>query len=848
MGWTWAGWTAGGRLGRLLILMIASSAIAAAPAGASALQINDLGLANAQNVAGFYWTAVNDSDQVSGSEPAGPNKFQAARWSNGTASLLGTLGPYSSGGSGITNAGTVLGYRGDDLGSGLGIYPTLWDLAGNQQELPAYPGGENGGFLAVAKNGTAVLTDDSAPVNNNHAVIAQPPYTTVVKTPGFNPTSVNTSAHAVGTSDGGVHEYWNGSAAVPVQVAVNSGFITSTHALNDADQVIGNTTAGLAAVQQEPSGALTTLPEVPGAPAGDFKPQAINDGGVVVGNAASGAAIWTPGKTTQLLDSLLPPGSGWHLLTAVDINVRGDVLGTGTVNGQTHWYLLSVPGTKVSGTVFGVTCSGSTCGRARLRGQTIVVTGTASDGSAVTEHDATAADGSWSVIVPPGRYSVGPSGDGVKIDGRGFDPLKYAGLSVGSTPITGRDFTTCTVSNPAGGAGDPSPAAADSARTSGAAAAVGPSACKSTYTVTVSAKIPQAHLVDPSGKAPFEIGFHGYNPSSRDRLFHITRGYPECLSPAAVEHFSHDGAKAEWYTYIVGGKLGSVKVSYVWDRKAGTVHVVTDPEETHAILTRKFVYRIVDQGHVIQKSCSEPAPVEPLVLPAGGSDLSGSKASISDREFSLIVAWEFPFEPTGVRVDHTTLYERGKHVLLSAIEAYDHAIEALVAHIPGIRNAPRLVRAGLEFGASFGLGTKFVNTVKAAPEVLGGKFLPEVIAAVEESGHLAHQLHNANSLREAIGILSGFTAESGYPVMGAIIRGRFQVSGYQQTGAVDPQTGTAAKIPLGGTLGISVASTKFPTISLKVVPLGAAQPRSEQRGHHWVSALDVPVHPPTRRP
>ena len=52
--------------------------------------------------------------------------------------------------------------------------------------------------------------------------------------------------------------------------------------------------------------------------------------------------------------------------------------------------------------------------------------------------------------------------------------------------------------------------------------------------------------------------------------------------------------------------------------------------------------------------------------------------------------------------------------------------------------------------------------------------------------------------------------------MGAIIRGRFQVSGYQQTGAVDPQTGTAAKIPLFPMLGISVASTKFPTISLKV--------------------------------
>ena len=291
---------------------------------------------------------------------------------------------------------------------------------------------------------------------------------------------------------------------------------------------------------------------------------------------------------------------------------------------------------------------------------------------------------------------------------------------------------------------------------------MGPSACKSTYTVTVSAKIPQAHLVDPSGKAPFEISFHGYTRRAETALPHH-QGISECLSPAAVEHFSHDGAKAEWYTYIVSGKLGSVKVSSVWGRKAGTVHVVTDPEETHAILTRKFVYRIVDQGHVIQKSCSEPAPVEPLVLPSGGSDLSGEKASISDREFSLIVAWEFPFEPTGVRVDHTTLYERGKHVLLSAIEAYDHAIEALVAHIPGIRNAPRLVRAGLEFGASFGPRTKFVNTVKAAPEVLGGKFLPEVIAAVEESGHLAHQLHNANSLREAIGIPLGSRRRAGTP-------------------------------------------------------------------------------------
>jgi len=42
------------------------------------------------------------------------------------------------------------------------------------------------------------------------------------------------------------------------------------------------------------------------------------------------------------LNSLIPAGSGWELQRAAGINDAGQIVGTGTINGQTHGFLLSV--------------------------------------------------------------------------------------------------------------------------------------------------------------------------------------------------------------------------------------------------------------------------------------------------------------------------------------------------------------------------------------------------------------------------------------------------------------------------------------------------------------------------
>ena len=75
----------------------------------------------------------------------------------------------------------------------------------------------------------------------------------------------------------------------------------------------------------------------------------INNVGQVVGYASttsgtSDAFLYSGGVMVDL-NSLLPPNSGWQLQLATGINDSGQIAGYGTINGQTHAFLLdtSVP-------------------------------------------------------------------------------------------------------------------------------------------------------------------------------------------------------------------------------------------------------------------------------------------------------------------------------------------------------------------------------------------------------------------------------------------------------------------------------------------------------------------------
>jgi probable HAF family extracellular repeat protein len=71
----------------------------------------------------------------------------------------------------------------------------------------------------------------------------------------------------------------------------------------------------------------------------------INDSGVVVGYSdyqdTYHAFVYSGGKMKDL-NKLIAAGSGWVLEQAFGINNAGQIVGTGTHNGQEHGFLLTL--------------------------------------------------------------------------------------------------------------------------------------------------------------------------------------------------------------------------------------------------------------------------------------------------------------------------------------------------------------------------------------------------------------------------------------------------------------------------------------------------------------------------
>ena len=82
-----------------------------------------------------------------------------------------------------------------------------------------------------------------------------------------------------------------------------------------------------------------------GAPIGTFSlANGINNRGQIVGRsiAANGedhAFVWFGDLMTDL-NSVIPGGSGWTLIEATSINSSGQIVGFGTINRQTHAFVL----------------------------------------------------------------------------------------------------------------------------------------------------------------------------------------------------------------------------------------------------------------------------------------------------------------------------------------------------------------------------------------------------------------------------------------------------------------------------------------------------------------------------
>ena len=114
-------------------------------------------------------------------------------------------------------------------------------------------------------------------------------------------------------------------------------------AINNLGQVVGSSPHGHAVLWTRNRGLrdLGTLPRGLSSSAA-----AINDFGLLVGSSettsnAVHAILWSQRSGMLDLNDLIPANSGWVLNEANGINICGQIVGLGTLNGQTHGFLLT---------------------------------------------------------------------------------------------------------------------------------------------------------------------------------------------------------------------------------------------------------------------------------------------------------------------------------------------------------------------------------------------------------------------------------------------------------------------------------------------------------------------------
>lgn len=116
------------------------------------------------------------------------------------------------------------------------------------------------------------------------------------------------------------------------------GTSASANGIDDVGEVVGGSGSIAVLWHNDKNHTAESL----GALGGWSSAFAINDVGQVVGWSGSGAFIWTREKGMQALNSLIPSGSGWSLIIATGINVRGQITGQGNINGEQHGFLLTL--------------------------------------------------------------------------------------------------------------------------------------------------------------------------------------------------------------------------------------------------------------------------------------------------------------------------------------------------------------------------------------------------------------------------------------------------------------------------------------------------------------------------
>lgn len=296
-------------------------------------------------------SAINAYGQVVGySAIAGDVATHAFLYGNTGMLDLGTLGGRDSFAQGINRSGRVVGvsdasgreraftYSGglmNDLGS---LAPGSWTKAFDINDL-----GQIVGYSAVTPEGNT----------SNRAFLSSAGSMTDLGTLGGSVSyayGLNNSGQVVGWSNTSTSSaeraflYANGAMT---NLGAMGGVSSVALDINESGYIVGHTRSATDVVRgfvRQPNGNVINLGTLGGTDSGA---NAINNSGTVVGQSKmpgdsfTHAYIYKNGVMTDLNSLANSSVSGWDLRSASDINDSGQIVGTGTHNGQQRAYLLT---------------------------------------------------------------------------------------------------------------------------------------------------------------------------------------------------------------------------------------------------------------------------------------------------------------------------------------------------------------------------------------------------------------------------------------------------------------------------------------------------------------------------
>jgi hypothetical protein len=497
----------------------------------------------------------------------------------------------------------------------------------------------------------------------------------------------------------------------------------------------------------------------------------------------------------------------------------GSVAGSGKAS-------LEVVGPGISGTVYGQRC-GEGCTLTGLRGVKVLVIGRASDGSEVTKTDTTGEDGSWSVDVPAGKYTAGPTFDGSSFvdTSSGFEPPTKDNLSGTESDV---NFRVCAHDTTT----DSTRSLSSASVLAGAPAAGTVSTCESVYTFTLGGELPTGgHLfhrdptnapelstwmVDPSEHARYEAVSGEYRdtpPLSVSSVTGVTNigpylehtwplsllseeEYPGCFTSEDIEREKRNNASVEWYSYLSGGSLPTYKVQLVWNKSLQTLTPLGGPTMSESWMEKIWVWK---DSNGLKGYCYLKEPVITLEY-----------TFLNENTFTMVTSTGFPFDARGVKEEETASHLANALKGILSLLPDDVAREVKYTWNSSPEGVRQAMEGALIIALTKGAGSVAKLTPAVSEAATGSQFTSEQLQALAKFGGPWEAFEADHSGSTIASYYNEFFGE--YPLMNSVIRGSFST--------VDGKIASQGdrKIVVSGStlLAVSAKTTAFPTFTLKV--------------------------------